>query len=168
MAVLVLSSAAFAIQYPVWWPAPLPPIQRYEFQIQIPEAQKETGRYAELAKVITDEERALSALTIYHEARGQSYEGQKAVCEVIFNRWLSPKWQDTVKEIIYAPGQFSVASYLLTANINEPECLAQAFDIVDEVLEETEYILPSEDYVYFATSVIGKEPKKLGNHYFCK
>lgn len=87
---------------------------------------------------------------------------------MVFNRWLDPRFPDTIKEIIYAKGQFAVASYLTTASIKEPACLAVAFDIVDEVLQETEYILPSEDYVYFATTVIGKAAKPIGNHYFCK
>ena len=126
------------------------------------------GKYAYIAKIITNEERALSALAIYHEARGESYEGQKAVFEVILNRMLSPAWPNTVKEILYQPGQFAVASYLTSADITEPELLAQAFDVVDEVLNETKYILPSENYVYFATSVIGRNPIEIGGHYFCE
>ena len=59
-------------------------------------------------------------------------------------------------------------AYLLTANINEPELLAQAFDLVREVLETTEYILP-DGYVYFATSKVnGKDFIQIGNHYFSK
>lgn len=128
----------------------------------------EQGRYVSLADVITDEERALAALTIYHEARGEPYDGQKAVMEVILNRWLGEKWPDGIRDIVYAPGQFAVADYLLTANLNEPECLAIAFDVVDEVLHSTEYILP-EGYVYFATSKVnGKDFIQIGNLYFSK
>lgn len=127
---------------------------------------KPAGKYNVLA--LTEEECMLVALTAYHEARGEGLEGMKAVIEVIFNRMLAERWPNTAKDVIYAPGQFRVASYLLTANINEPELLTQAFNLVREVLDSTEYILP-DGYVYFATSKVnGKDFIKIGNHYFSK
>ena len=127
---------------------------------------KPEGKYSMLN--LTEEEFMLVALTAYHEARGEGIEGMRAVIEVIFNRMLSDDWPNTAKDVIYAPGQFSVASYLLTANINEPELLTQAFNLVREVLDSTEYILP-DGYVYFATSKVnGKDFIKIGNHYFSK
>ena len=147
--------------------AKLAKLEEYE-RLEQMEENKPISKYAPVAEIITDEEIALSAFAIYHESRGESYDGQKAVCEVIFNRVLHPAWPNTVKEVLYQPNQFDVASYLLTADINEPELLAQAFRIVYEVLEETEYVLPDSDYVYFAQKVIGKSPIELGVHYFCK
>ena len=142
-------------------------LEEYEKLAEL-ERNKPVGKYEVISEMISDEEVALSALVIYHESRGEPYEGQKGVCEVIFNRLLSPKWPNTVKEIIYQTGQFAVADYLLTANITEPDLLAQAFRIVYEVMEETEYVLPDSEYVYFATTVIGKQPVELGGHFFCK
>lgn len=147
--------------------AKLAKLEEYE-RLEEMEKNKPVSKYASVAELITDEEVALSAFAIYHESRGESYEGQKAVCEVIFNRVLHPEWPNTVKEVLYQPNQFDVASYMLTADINEPELLAQAFRIVYEVLEETEYVLPDSDYIYFAQKVIGKSPIELGVHYFCK
>lgn len=130
------------------------------------EVAEEEGKYASLE--LTDEERMLAALTLYHEARGEGRRGMKAVLEVIFNRAISDRWPQTVKEVIYAPGQFAVSSYLLTANINDPAALATAYDIVNEMMKTTEYILP-DDYVYFATSKVnGKDFIQVGNHYFSK
>lgn len=127
---------------------------------------KPGGKYSMLN--LAEEEFMLVALTAYHEARGEGIEGMRAVIEVIFNRMLSDDWPNAAKDVIYAPGQFSVASYLLTANINEPELLTQAFNLVREVLDSTEYILP-DGYVYFATSKVnGKDFIKIGNHYFSK
>ncbi len=44
---------------------------------------------------------------IYCEARGESYQGKKAVGIVVMNRVRSGKFPDTVKEVIYQRGQFS-------------------------------------------------------------
>ena len=116
---------------------------------------------------MTDEERALSALMIYHEARGDSEEGQRAVAEVLCNRILSELYPDTAKEVIYQQNQFSCADALTTVPVREPACLAKAFDILHEVLEETEYLLP-ETYLYFGTSLPAnaKSYIQIGNHYF--
>jgi hypothetical protein len=50
---------------------------------------------------------ACMAVTIYHEARGESIEGQKAVASVILQRALVPdRWGDTPCEVVQ-PVQFS-------------------------------------------------------------
>lgn len=118
-----------------------------------PAEEPQPGRYAELAKDLTEEERGLLALAVYHEVRGESEECQKACCEVILNRVLDERFPDTVKEVLYAPGQFSTAKLLTTQPVKEPAALAAAFRIVGEVLEETEYQLEG-SYVFFATSKV--------------
>lgn len=46
--------------------------------------------------------------TLYHEARGESDEGVKAVAQVIINRATHPtRWKDTVHDVIHEPWQFS-------------------------------------------------------------
>ncbi len=47
------------------------------------------------------------AAVVYAEAGNQSYEGQLAVASVIMNRVASGKWGSTIKDVIYAPNQFS-------------------------------------------------------------
>lgn len=46
-----------------------------------------------------------AAITIYHEARGESMQGQIAVCHVILNRCLIRA--QSIKEVVFAPKQFS-------------------------------------------------------------
>ena len=126
-----------------------------------------TGRYASISEEITQKERGLLALVIYHESRGECVEGQEAVAEVVFNRYLSHfDGKTTIEDLIYAENQFSCSPYLTTAAIHEPECLATAFDVLDRVIDETEYNI-KDTYMYFNT----KQPKtsdyvKIGNHYF--
>lgn len=124
------------------------------------------GRYEAVAASITDKDKALTALTIYHESRGESYEGQRAVAEVIFNRALSDRWPNLVGDVIYQKGQFACSGVLTTSAIREPGCLAAAFEVAEDVLQEKEYALPAH-YCFFQT----KKPRtedyiKIGNHYF--
>ncbi len=54
--------------------------------------------------------------TLYHEARGESDEGVKAVAQVIINRAAHPvRWKDTVHGVIHEPWQFS---YLWDGSVN--------------------------------------------------
>jgi len=46
-----------------------------------------------------------AAATVYHEARGESIDGQIACAHVIFNRALARHL--SVKEVVYQPEQFS-------------------------------------------------------------
>lgn len=56
------------------------------------------------SKPLTSKEYSLLALTIFHEARGESSLAQQAVLEVVLNRTSSTK---SVKDVILAPYQFS-------------------------------------------------------------
>ena len=128
---------------------------------------KPVGRYAKIAETMTAEEKALTALVVYHESRGEPIEGQIAVAEVVFNRTLSEYGGATsVCDVIYADGQFSCADALTRVAIGEPECLTTAYEVVDTVLASTTYVVP-EDYMYFSTSKPGvSDFKQIGNHYF--
>ena len=47
------------------------------------------------------------AMNVYHEARDQSLAGQVAVAQVTMNRVASPKYPQTVCEVVYDHKQFS-------------------------------------------------------------
>lgn len=57
---------------------------------------------------ITDEEYDLLARTVSAEAGGETLECQIAVAEVILNRVDSTRFPNSIREVIYAPGQFEV------------------------------------------------------------
>lgn len=46
--------------------------------------------------------------TVYGEARSQSEEEIEAVVNVIYNRWRTGLWGDSIKQVVLAPYQFSV------------------------------------------------------------
>lgn len=123
------------------------------------------NRYAELH--FSDEDIYILACLVYHEARGESFEGQVAVVEVVLNRMLSDYFPDTVEEVVFQKygdvWQFSPAPYLYSAEPDKEQYLA-----VHTAIEEREHIL-SEDTVYFSTAPYNESVDMIiGNHYFCK
>ena len=54
-----------------------------------------------------DEQANCLAVAVYHEARGESLEGQLAVANVIINRTNSPKYPDSWCKVMKQPWQFS-------------------------------------------------------------
>lgn len=134
-----------------------------------PEAAEETpepeNRYAELH--FSDEDVYILACLVYHEARGECFDGQVAVVEVVLNRMLSDYFPDTVEEVVFQKygdvWQFSHAPYLYSAEPDKEQYLA-----VHTAIEEREHIL-SEDTVYFSTAPYNDSlDMVIGNHYFCK
>lgn len=123
------------------------------------------NRYAELH--FSDEDVYILACLVYHEARGESFEGQVAVVEVVLNRMLSDYFPDTVEEVVFQKygdvWQFSPVPYLYSAEPDKEQYLA-----VHTAIEEREHIL-SEDTVYFSTAPYNESVDMIiGNHYFCK
>lgn len=123
------------------------------------------SRYADIE--ITNDDIDTLACLVYHEARGEPFEGQVAVVEVVFNRILSPAFPDTVEEVVYQKygdvWQFSPAPYLDTA---EPD--TTQYEAVYTAMRETEYILTAET-VYFSTEPYNEYVSAIiGNHQFCE
>ena len=50
------------------------------------------------------------SLALYHEARGEPLNGQRAVAEVIMNRVESDRFPDTICGVVMQPNQFSFVS----------------------------------------------------------
>ena len=58
----------------------------------------------------SESELDMLAKIIYAEARGENYNGKVAVGAVIMNRIKSSKYPNTIREVIFAPKQFSPVS----------------------------------------------------------
>lgn len=130
--------------------------------------EEETTNYPKLAGNAATYEPAFSqldielmALCVYHEARGECYEGQVAVAEVIINRVLSPNFPNTVADVIYQPGQFACASYLHNAIPTETQYSA-VWDAIN-----AEGVLLNSKCVYFSIGTsCGSYYTTIGNHTF--
>lgn len=83
------------------------------------EETESSAQYDEEKQVIETDSSDLYLLAaiVYAEAGNQSYEGQLAVASVVMNRVASGKWGSTIKDVIYAPNQFSAVytSYFTNA-----------------------------------------------------
>ncbi len=105
------------------------------------EAAEAARRKAELKKQYDavrasgNEVQVLGAL-IQLESGGESYEGQLAVGAVVMNRVRSPRYPNTIADVIYAPGQFPAASkrvHEVMARGVKGSCLQAAQDAINGV-----------------------------------
>ncbi len=123
------------------------------------------SRYA--AVELTEEDAYTLACLVYHEARGEPFEGQAAVVEVVFNRCLSDAFPDTVEEVVFQKygdvWQFSPAPYLYTAEPSEVQYSAvmYAYNAEEPVVTPETVFFSTEPYNEHITAIIG-------NHYFCE
>jgi len=74
-----------------------------------------------------------AAITVYFEARGESFQGQVAVAQVIFNRVENRG--KSIEEIVFAPKQFSCFNNG-TKPIRDYKSFITAFEAVEEALIE--------------------------------
>lgn len=123
-----------------------------------------SGRYAGIELAAGDYE-TLARLA-WLEARGEPFEGQVAVVEVVFNRILSPSFPDTVDAVVYQTEpvvQFSPARYIPTAEPTETQYRAVAAALAAETP------LTAADVVYFSTEAQNDRVyTTIGNHVFCR
>lgn len=77
----------------------------------------------------------LLAVTMKAEAGNQSELGRRLVIDCILNRVESEKWPNTIEEVVYQKGQFSVVS---NGSINRQEIDAEtALLVLSEMAERT-------------------------------
>ena len=70
-------------------------------------AEEERKRKEAEAKAANASDVAILAAIVQLEAGGEPYEGKLAVASVIMNRVRSPRFPNTVRDVVYAPGQFT-------------------------------------------------------------
>ena len=110
---------------------------------------------------LTAAEKHLLAKMVWVEAQGEPFEGQQAVAEVVLNRLAADNFQDTLKGVIYADGQFRSVPKLDDAQPNQTQ-----YEAVEQALEGP-YVLPK-DVVFFATYAVNKNVwGQIGGHIFC-
>lgn len=130
----------------------------------VPEEPKVVEKYAGIE--ITEAEMHELAEIIYHEARGESAEGQQAVAEVILNRVIAKNFPNTVHDVLFqgkgtkAP-QFTPINKLGTKTPNKEQ-----YDAINAALYGPT-ILPR-DVVFFSMQGENKNVwGKIGCHIFC-
>lgn len=118
-----------------------------------------TTRYPDIT--LTQQDRTLLASIIWLEARGESFEGQQAIAEIVLNRMCSDRFPNTLRSVIFAEGQFRSVELLDDAKPGELQ-----YKAIDCALRGTS-VLPME-VVHFATYPVNdKQWGKIGGHIFC-
>lgn len=112
--------------------------------------------------LVNEEDLRYMSCIIYHEAENQCEAGKQAVGIVIMNRVVddSEDWGDTVKEVIYKPGQFAG---LTDRRMKEAFKLYEKGELPNECINAAIYALGENktviynnkeidlsDYLYFA------------------
>lgn len=136
------------------------------------------NRLSEALDAVEDTPRVYSAITLTQkeadllkaimalEGHTEGHDGLKGICEVVFNRVLSPDWPNDIESVIYQRGQFATVKYLKKPYVTPGEA---EDDAISEVLRETETTLPSTDYVYFSRGKVnGKAFVKINHHWFSR
>lgn len=138
------------------------------FNIDTQSREPEQFLYKDTYEDIAEEQRLgdmeLLAQLIQAEAGNQSLYGKRLVADVVLNRVRSPLFPDTVEEVIFQEGQFSV--------INNGAFNKAAYNMDDSSYKavETEWDnLTNTSILYFNNSKkVGGDgkPFKVGSHYF--
>ncbi|MBD7913275.1 MULTISPECIES: cell wall hydrolase [Clostridium] len=120
---------------------------------------------------ITQSDIDLMAKLIYAESRGEPYEGKVAVASVVLNRVLSPKFPNTIKEVIYQPKAFSCVNNGHIAAHPDKNCYAAVYDALrgsDPTNEALYYYNPSISTCSWMQHTEKKDTKSIGHHLFFK
>lgn len=124
-----------------------------------PTTEPTISRYSSID--LSEEDIDLLARIIWLEARGESFEGQQAVAEVVFNRMLSEYFPDTLHEVIYEKNQFTTARNVHNADPGSTQYMA-----IEAALNGPN-ILPL-DVVFFSVAPQNDNIwGSIGNHVFC-
>ena len=117
-----------------------------------------------VSAMATDAEIELLALVTMAEAEGEPVEGKRLVIDTVLNRVDSPRWPNTITEVIYQPNQFVAMS-----NGRAERC--QVTDEVRQLVREELLSRTNTEVVYFTAGGYGRYGTpvfQVGNHYFCK
>ena len=134
-----------------------------ERQAQEEAAEKKREAEAQKAKAMASADDVLLAALIQCEAGDEPYEGQVAVGAVVMNRVKSPAYPNTIRDVIFASGQFTPAgsgqlARLLTAGNVKASCLQAAREAIGGAS-------PIGDATHFRRAG-GREGIVIGNHVF--
>ena len=113
--------------------------------------------------ILSDAEREMIERVVAAEARGESFEGQAAVAEVIYNRCINRG--QSVEQVIWADKQFA---YPYGGEISQDtkEAVAAVFDYELLNLDGAEYF--HADYVTPSWAADMEEVCRIGGHIFYK
>lgn len=130
------------------------------------------NRYS--AGVPLDEEGTCLATAVYFEARGESFEGQLAVADVVMNRAASGKYPGTWCNVVKQPWQFSFVRNGQFPAITDADAWAKAQGVARIAMADVAREVPATVLWYHANYVSPSwgsrltEVSQIGAHIFYK
>ena len=112
---------------------------------------------------LSQEEEELLAKVVWAEARGESLEGQQAVAEVVLNRMVSEKFGGSLRNVIYAAGQFRG---VFNSRFRQAEPGQAQYQAIARALHGPN-ILPLSVLYYGTTARTKNIWGNIGGHVFC-
>ena len=110
---------------------------------------------------LTPEEEYLLACIIWLESRGESFEGQQAIAEIVLNRLIADDFPNTVHDVIFAENQFSTTAFLDDAEPGEIQYKAIKTALTGES------VLPVDVYYFGRYPTNSRIWGTIGGHTFC-
>lgn len=113
----------------------------------------------------------LMAKLIYAESRGEPYEGKVAVASVVLNRVTSPKFPNSVKEVIYQPKAFSCVKNGTIVAYPDENCFNAVYDALrgnDPTNQALYFYNPSTATCSWMKGTEKIDITSIGNHIFFK
>lgn len=127
------------------------------------EAEEKRKKEIEKLAATNADDLTLLAALIQCEAGNQPYEGQVAVGAVVMNRVLSPAYPNTIRDVIFASGQFTpVGSGKVGALINSGNIRSVSFSAAQDAMAG---VNPVGGATHFRRAG-SKQGQIIGNHVF--
>lgn len=137
--------------------------------------EKTEHHYKDYVKALNSKEVEWLARNIYHEARGESWEGMLAVGVVTLNRVKSPDYPDTIEGVVKDYKQFSWFWDGISDRVRNPKAWRKSKAAAAEVMLNPDHPLAEElkgvmyyhaDYVSPYWAGAKTEVTTIGNHIF--
>lgn len=113
----------------------------------------------------------LMAKLIYAESRGEPFEGKVAVASVVLNRVLTPKFPNTVREVIFQPKAFSCVKNGDIIAYPDEICYSAVYEAIrgtDPTNEALFFYNPAISTCTWMKDTDKKDSKSIGHHLFFK
>ena len=111
------------------------------------------------AEPISEADKALLVQIVHAESGNQDLLGRRLVADVVLNRVEHEDFPDTIKEVIYQPGQFQPAHHL-SAKVDDMDILAVELELSKRTNNTVLYFRTGRYHSY------GEPHFKVGDHYF--
>ena len=119
------------------------------------------------SRTIDGDQLTCLAKVIYHEARGETQQGQLAVALVTINRTKSGLFPDTICKVVYQKGQYQWTWH--NPPIYDKNSWEKALTLAKFViLEYNQVVDPTYGALYFGKSYNKNQTIKIGSHYFVR